>query len=155
MLVTVCRNSGNVLNLILANNWSALLLKSLNDVVNSHLDASSQVHWVHTSGNRLAALLEDGTGQNGGGCGSITSLVVGLGSDLLDQTGTDVVVTIGELNLLGNGDTVLGDLGSTKGLVNDNIASSWAEGDLDSISEHVGSLEHQSSGFSAKFDFLT
>jgi len=119
------------------------------------LNTLSKIHGVHSSGDRLATLLEDSSSQNGGGCGTISSLVVSLRSDLLDQTSTDVVVSIGEIDFFGNSNTILGDFWSTEGLVDDNISSSGSESDLNGISEHITTFKHESSGLGSEFDLLT
>ena len=155
MGITIGRNGGNAFNGVFALNWSRLLLKTFNDGIDSELNTSSEVHWVHTSSDGFASLLEDGSSQNGSGGSSITSFVVSLGSNLLDKAGSDVVVSIGELDLLGDSDSIFGDFWGSESLVDNNVSSSWAEGDLDGICEHVNSFEHLSSGFSTEFDFFT
>ena len=130
-------------------------METFNDGINSELDSSSEIHWVHASSDGFASLLEDGSGQDGSGGGSISCFVVGLGGNLLDEAGSDVVVSIGEFDLLSDGDSVFGDLWGAESLVNDNVSSSWAEGDLDGIGEHVNTFEHLGSGLSAELDFLT
>ena len=155
VLVTVGRNGGNVLNLLGSLHGGGHGLELLDDGVNGELNTTAEVHGVHASGNRLASLLEDSASKNGGGGGAITSLIVGLGGNLLDEAGTNVVVSISELNLLGNSDTILGDLGRAEGLVNDDVTAARTKGNLDGISEHVSTLEHSSASVSAELDLLT
>ena len=55
------------------------------------------------------ALVEDGLGEDGGGGGAVAGDVGGLGGDLLDHLGAHVLVLVLQLDLLGDGDAVLGD----------------------------------------------
>ena len=153
--VVVGRDGGDVSDLLSALNRDRLFLESSDDRVDSHLDASAQVHWVHASSDRFAAFLEDGTSDNGGSGGTIASLIVGLGGNLLDEVGTNVVVSVGELNVLGDGNTILGDLGHAEGSVKDDISASGSEGNLDGIGEHVATFEHEGAGISAELDVFT
>jgi hypothetical protein len=143
------------LDFFFALNWGRELLKALNNLINCHLDSSSEVHWVHSCGNRFASLLEDGSGENSGGGGTISSFIVSLGSNLLNKTGSNVVISISELDFFGNGDSIFGDFWCAESLVNDHVSTSWAQGNLDGVSEHIGSFEHESSGLSSELDFLT
>ena len=55
------------------------------------------------------ALADHRLGQHGGGGGAVAGHVVGLGRDLLDQLGAEVLVRVGELDLLGDRHAVVGD----------------------------------------------
>jgi len=153
--IVVSGDGGNVVNLSSRLNRDRHLLEAENDFVNSELDSSSEVHRVHTSSNRFAALLEDSSSEDSSSSGTISSLVVSLGSDLLDEVGSDVVESVSEFDVLSDGNTILGDLGDSKASVNDNISPSGSEGDLDGISKHFTSFEHLSTGFSAKLDLFS
>ena len=61
MLVVVGRDSGNVLDLCSGLYGHGKLLEAKDNLVDGHLDASSEVHRVHAGSNRFAAFLEDGT----------------------------------------------------------------------------------------------
>jgi hypothetical protein len=150
--ITVSRDSGNGFDFLSSLDWDSLLLKADNDGINGKLDSPAEVHGVHASSNRLAAFLENGTSEDGGGSGTITCLIVDLGSDLLDEGGTDVVVAILEFNILGNSNTVLGDLGHAKGSVENYIAAAGTEGNLYGIGEHVNALKHENASFNAESD---
>ena len=153
--VVVGRDGGDVSDLISALNGDGLVLESLDDLFDSHLDASAQVHWVHASGDRFAAFLEDGASENGGSGGTVAGLVVGLGGDLLDEVGSDVVEAVAELDVLGDGDTILGDLRHAESSVENDVPPTGTEGDLHSVSEHIAALEHESARISSEFDILT
>lgn len=129
-------------------------MKANNDLINGSLDSASQVHGVHAGGDRLAALLEDGASKNGGSGGSITSLVVDLGSNLLDKGGTHVVVAILEFDILGDSDTILGDLWHAKSAVEDDVAATGSKSNLDGVGELVAAFEHKSTSISSELDVL-
>ena len=54
--------------------------------------------------------------------------------------GHQVLELVLQVDGLGNGNTILGDLGSTKGLLNKNIATLGAEGNRDSLGQSVNTL---------------
>src|SRR5690554_325978 len=63
-----------------------VLAQVLDNGIYSHLDSSAQVHGIASSGNVLDTLGKDGTGEDSG-CGStITSSLVGLVSNILNQS---------------------------------------------------------------------
>ena len=76
-------------------------------------------------------------GQDGGGRRAVTGDVVGLLGDLLDELGADLLVGVLELDLLGDGDTVVGDGGGAPLLLQDDVAALGAERDLDGVGEGV------------------
>jgi len=153
--VIVGRDGGDVSDLLGALDRDGELFEFHNDLIDSHLDATSQVHGVHTSGDRLAAFLEDGTSEDGGSGGAIASLIVGLSGNLLNEVGTDVVVAVAELDVLGDSHTILGDLGHAESPVEDDIAATGSKSDCYGIGEHITALEHEGTGLSAELDVLT
>ena len=56
--------------------------------------------------------LHDRLGEHGGGGGAVAGRVVGLLGDLAHHLGAHVLELVLELDLLGDGDAVLGDAGS-------------------------------------------
>lgn len=152
--VTVGGDGGNGGNSVLTLNRSGSFLQVLEDVVNGQIYTSSQIHGVHAGSDALATFLEDGSSEDGGGGGTITSFVVGLVGDVLNEGSTEVHVSVSEFDILGDGDTILGDLRSTEGLVNDDISTFRAEGDLDGISESFATFEHLLSAESTENDVL-
>jgi hypothetical protein len=100
------------------------------------LHAPLEAHRVGPGGHVAQALVDQGLGEHGGGGGAVTGHVVGLGRDLLGQLGTEVLVVVLELDLLGDGHAVVGDGGGAPLLVEDDVAALGAEGDAD----HVGQL---------------
>ncbi len=69
-------------NLFFAFDSPGSLLQVLDYSLHSQVDSSSKVHGVHSGSNWFAAFAENGTREDGGGCGSVTSDVVGFVSNL-------------------------------------------------------------------------
>lgn len=107
--ISVGRDSGNVVNILRLLNWDSLLLKTDHNFVDSHLNTSSEVHRVHASGNRFAALFENSSSENRCSSCAVTSLIIDLGGDLFDQGSAHVVVAVLELNIFCHSNTVLCD----------------------------------------------
>ncbi|KAF3799563.1 Heat shock protein 60, partial [Colletotrichum gloeosporioides] len=101
-LVTVGRDSGDLSNLLAGSDISLVLLEVLDDGIDGGLDTTAQVHRVAASGDVLDGLGEDGAGEDSSGRGTVTGGLVGLGGDILEESGTEVL----ELVLQGDG---LGD----------------------------------------------
>ncbi|KAK1251115.1 hypothetical protein MKX07_005670 [Trichoderma sp. CBMAI-0711] len=106
VVVAVGTDSGDLRNLLAGGDVAGVLLQVVDDGVDGSLDASAQVHGVAAGGNVLDGLGEDGAGQDGGTGGSVTGSLVGLGGDILDQLGAQVLELVLEGDGLGDGDTV-------------------------------------------------
>ena len=101
------------------------------------LDAPLERHRVGAGGHVAQALVDHGPGQHGGGGGAVTGDVVGLLGDFLDQLGADLLVGVLELDLLGDGDAVVGDRGGAPLLLEHDVAALGAEGDANGVGELV------------------
>ena len=75
----------------------------------------------------LQAFAEDGLGQHRGGRGAVAGDVVGLAGGFLDELGAEVFVRVVELDILGDGHAVFGDLGRAPALVEHRVAAAGAE----------------------------
>ena len=101
------------------------------------LDAPLEGHRVGAGGHVAQAFLDHGPGQHGGGGGAVTGDVVGLLGDFLDELGADLLVGVLELDLLGDGDAVLGDRGRSPLLLQHDVAALRAERDAHGVGELV------------------
>ena len=119
------------------------------------IDTALQVHRVHAGGNRLGAFTDDRSRQNGRGGGAVAGSVGRLGRDFAHHLRAHVFELVLELDLLGDGDAVLGDAGSAERLVEHDVAALRAERDLDGIGENVDAAEHAVAGIYAEFDFFS
>jgi hypothetical protein len=104
--VTVGGDSSNLSNLLTSGDVTLVLLEVVDDRFNSSLDTAAQIHGVAASSNVLDGLREDGTGEDGSGGGTVTSNLVGLGSDILEKASTEVLELVLESDGLGNRDTI-------------------------------------------------
>ena len=101
------------------------------------LDAPLEGHGVGAGGHVAQALAHQGPGQHGGGGGAVAGDVVGLLGYFLDQLGPDPLVGVLELDLLGDGDPVVGDGGGAPLLLQHHVAALGAEGDPHGVGELV------------------
>ena len=101
------------------------------------LDAPLEGHRVGAGGHVAQALANQGPGQHGGGGGAVTGDVVGLLGYFLDQLGPDLLVGVLELDLLGDGDAVVGDGGGAPLLLQHHVAALGAERDAHGVGELV------------------
>src|SRR5690606_25703261 len=106
------------------------------------VDAWLQSRLCHSDGNRLVAFVDDRLGQYGGGGGAVTGGVVGLGGNVLDQLSAHVLELVLQLDLLGDGDAVLGNQRSAEAAIQDHVAAFRAEGGLDGVGQNVDANQH-------------
>src|SRR5699024_3229087 len=102
----------------------------------------------------LEALTDEGLGQHSCGGGSVTGYVVGLGGHLFDELGTHVLVGVLELDLTGDGHTIVGDGGGAELLLEHHVAALGAEGHLDGVGELVHTRLEAAAGLVIKFEIL-
>src|SRR5205823_12522422 len=123
--VVVAGDGGDLgdLLLVLAVDLLGQPAQLLDDALDALLDAAGQGHRVGAGGDALEALTVDGLGDDGGGGGAVAGHVGGLGGGLLDELGAHVLVGVLQLDLLGDGDAVLGDGRAAPALVEDGVAA--------------------------------
>src|SRR4029077_15431317 len=90
----------------------------------------------------------------GGGGGAVAGLVGGLGGDLAHHLRTHVLELVLELDLLGDGDAVLGDAGSAERLVEHDVAALGAERHAHGVGERIDAAQHAVARVDREFDFL-
>ena len=117
-------------------------LDVLDDSLDGQVDAALEVHRVHAGRDRLGALADDRLGEHGRGRGAVAGDGVGLGGDLAHHLGAHVLELVRELDLLGDGDAVLGDAGRAEGLLEHDVAALGAERHLDGIGENIDAAQH-------------
>ena len=129
-------------------------LQLLDHGFDREVDAALEVHRVHAGGNRLGAFLDDRLGEHGRGGGAVTGEVRGLRGDFAHHLGAHVLELVFELDLLGDGDAVLGDARRAERLVEDDVAALRAERHLDGVGENVDAAQHLVARVDGEFDFL-
>src|SRR5690606_35775881 len=111
--------------------------QSLGDGARGGVDAPLQQDGRGARGDAAQALADQGLGEHGGGGGAVAGGVVGLGGDLLDELGAQVLVGVLQLHLTRDGDAVVGDGRGAELLVDDHVAALGAERHLDRVGEVV------------------
>ena len=117
------------------------LVDRLDGLLHGDLDAALELHRVVAGGDHLDPLAVDGLREDRGGRRAVAGDVGGLGGDLADHLGAHVLERVGQLDLLGDGDAVLGDQGRAELLLDDDVAALGAEGDLDRVGQLVDAAE--------------
>src|SRR5205823_3015626 len=117
-----------------------------------HVDTTLQIHRVHASGNRLGAFTDDRSRENGRGRGAVAGRISGLGGNFAHHLRAHVLELVVELDLLGDGDAVLGDAGSAERLVEHDVAALRAERDLHRVGENVDAAQHLVARINREFD---
>ena len=106
------------------------------------VDAALEAHRVVPGGDHLGALGEDRAGEHGGGRGAVAGDVGGLAGDLLHHLRAHVLELVLELDLLGDGDAVLGDVRGAERLVEHDVAALGAQRDRDCVGEQVHAAQN-------------
>ncbi|CAB4851337.1 unannotated protein [freshwater metagenome] len=144
-----CRGSDLLLGLNLFGHLEQLCAHSLNGL----LDTALERHRVRAGCDVAQSLANERLCEHGGGGGAVSGDVVGLLRDLLDELGPDLLVRVLELDLLRDGDAVVGDRGGSPLLLQNDVAALRAEGDLDRVGEGVHApLERATGGLVERND---
>lgn len=169
--VTVGRDGSHLGNLLTSGDGALVGLEVVDNGLNGSLDTAAEIHRVAAGGDVLDGLGEDGTGKDGGGGGTVTSKLVGLGGDILEEAGTEVLELVLKHDSLSDGHTVygllvvrclmvgneiltLGDLRGSVGGVNEDIATLGTECGGNSLSKSVDTLEKAGTSLNAELELL-
>ena len=104
--VTVGGDGSNLGNFLTGGDGALVLLEVLLNGLNGSLDTAAEIHGVAASGDILDGLGEDGTGKDGRGGGTVTSKLVGLGGNVLEEASTQVLKLVLENDSLGDSYTI-------------------------------------------------
>src|SRR5262249_60095562 len=113
------------------------LQQLLGALLDGLLDAALQARGVGARRDVAQTLAHERLGQHGGGGGAVACDVVGLLGDFLDQLSADLLVRVLQLDLLGDGNTIVGDRGSAPLLLEDDVAALGAQRPLYRFGEAV------------------
>ena len=116
-------------------------LEAFDSAVNSLFHTLAQDHGVRACGNVLHALVDHCLGKQSCGRCTVARSVVGLCGDFLDELSAHVLGGVVKLDLLGDGNTVIGDKGSAVLLVKNNVSALRAESDLYCVGELVNTAQ--------------
>ena len=131
-----------------------LALERLDRSFDGGLDATLQRHRVGPGRHVAQALVDHGPGQDRGGGGAVAGDVVGLLGDFLHQLGADLLPRVLEVDLLGDGDTVVGDRRCSPLLLEYDVAALRAEGDAYGVGELVHAVLEGPAGLLVEGDQL-
>ena len=145
-LFVVVRGDGADVGDVLALDRLGHLVDRLDGGLDGQLDAALDVHRVRAGGDVLDAFAVDRLGENGGGGGAVAGDVGGLRGDLADHLRAGVLELVLQLDLLGDGDAVLGDRRRAELLLDDDVAALGAEGHLDRVGELVDAAQDRLAG---------
>ena len=101
------------------------------------LDAPLEGDGVGAGGHVAQALADQRLGQHGSRGGAVAGHVVGLGGHFLHELGAHVLEVVLELDLLGDGDAVVGDGRGAPALADHDVAALGAERHLDGVGQLV------------------
>ena len=140
--VAVGGDGANLGDLLVGSDLLGILLEFFDDGCDGEVDAALEIHRVGAGRDRLGAFPDDRLSENGR-CGSaVAGDVGGLGSDLAHHLGAHVLELILELDLLSDGDAVLGDARCAVRLIEHDVAALGAERDLDRVGEDIDAAQH-------------
>ena len=129
-------------------------LHGVDDGGDGLVDTATDGQRISTGGDVAEALVHDDLGEERSGGGAVTHGVVGLGSDLLHELSTHVLDGILELDLLGDGDAVIGDRGGTEVALEGDVAALGAHGGGNGISQGVNALGELGTSIGAERNVL-
>ena len=152
--VVVGRDRPDLRDLVRVARGLGELLQVLDDRLHRLLDAALELHRAHASGDELAAFAVDRLREHRRGRGAVAGHVRGLARDLAHHLRAHVLELVLELDLLGDGDAVLGDRGRAPALLDDDVAATRAEGHANCIREPVHAGEDLLAGVLVIADFL-
>src|SRR5690606_26652107 len=109
--VAIGRDDADLGNLVIARHRLGAGLDVLDHLADGEIGAALEVHRVHAGRDRLHAFAHDGLGQHGGGGGAVAGGVVGLRGHFAHHLCAHVLELVLQLDLLGDGNAVLGDAG--------------------------------------------
>src|SRR5437016_3085939 len=153
-LVVVRGDRRDLGDLLLVLGGLGELLQLVGHRFHGRLDAPLEAHWVGAGGDVAEALSEDGLRQHGGGGRAVTGDVGGLGRHFLQHVGAHLLVGVLQLDLLGDGDAVLGDRRAAELLVDDDVAALRPQRGLHGRRHDVDAPEQRRPGVLVKFELL-
>ena len=105
-----------------------------------HEVATLHGYGVCASSDVTKTTIEDRSGEHGGGSGAVACTIGGLLGNLLHHACAHIGERLGEFNFLGDGDAVLGDVGTAPALSDHHVATSGSHGDCDCSGDRVDAL---------------
>ena len=154
LAVAIGRDGADLRHLVVGGELLRLGLQLGDHGVDGEIDAALDVHGIGAGRDRLGAFLDDRLGEHGGRRGAVARDVGGLGGDLAQHLRAHVLELVLELDLLGDGDAVLGHARRAEGLLEHDVAALGAQGHLDRVGQDVDAVQHLLPGVGVEFHFL-
>src|SRR6185437_4930177 len=142
LAVAIRGDDAHLGDLVIGSDLARALLHVGDHRLDSKVDAALQVHRVHAGGDGLRALADDRLRQHGRRGRAVTGEVAGLHGDFLDHLGAHVLELVGKLDLLGDGDAVLGDARRAERLVEHDVAALRPQRYPHRVGENVDAAQH-------------
>ena len=152
--VVVGGDGGDVFEVLLVLDGNGGLLEPFDDVLDGLVHATFHEHGIDAADDGAEALVVDRLGQDGRGGGAVAGHVAGLGRNVADHAGADVLVLVLELDFLGHGDAVLGHRGRAEALLQDDVTPLGSERDLDGPGQLGDALADGVAGFLIESNLL-
>ena len=129
-------------DLVVGGDFLGAGLEVRHDGLDGEINAAFEVHRVHAGGDGLRAFADDRMGEHGRGRGAVAGDRAGPGRDLAHHLGAHVLELVGELDLLRDGDAVLGDARRAEALLEHHVAALRAERHLHRMGQDVDTAQH-------------
>ena len=117
--------------------WLGVLLNLAHQEFGGLVDTTLQGDGIGAGSHVAQTCLDHGVGQDRGGGGAVTGGIIGFAGGLADQGNTGVFDVVFEFDLLGDGDTVIDDLGSAEFLLEYHVATLRTKGDGNGLGQDV------------------
>ena len=124
----------------------------LGDHIGGAADAQSQRDGVGSGRDVAQTVVDHGLGQHGGRGGAVAGDIIGLGGHRLDQLCAQVLKRVFQLDLPGDGHTIIGNDRATKSLGQHHMPAARAEGDAHGVSQLVDTGFHRTTRGFVEFD---
>ena len=152
--VVVSRQGGDVTQVGFACRLAGTLPQDIDDCGCCPFDSAFQLDGVGTGIDRLEAFTHHGLRENRRGGGPVAGDAVGFGGDFLDELRAHVGEGISQLDLLGDGDAIVGDGRRSGELLQHRVSALWYQRHLDRIGKGVHTHFEQPTGVLAESEFL-
>ena len=142
LLVAVGGDGADLGDLVVGGDLLGLRFQLGDDGDNRQIDAALEVHRIGAGRDRFRPFADDGLGEDRRRGRAVAGDVGGLGRDLLQHLRAHVLELVLELDLLGDGDAVLGDAGRAVALLQHDVAALGAQRHANGVGEDVDAAQH-------------
>ncbi len=152
--IIIGSDGSDLSDLFLVFHLGGHIAQFLGDFINSLLDSTLQTHRIRTCCDIAQTFIEDRTGEDSSRGGAVSGVVGSSQRNFLHHLSSHVFERILEFNFTRHGNTILGDSGCAKRLLENNVTASGAERDHDSSCEFLYATAYSVAGFVVKRDAL-